>query len=90
MNSINYGKCNYCEKYFARKLRFHMVPESTNQTKKTITVYVSLCSTEEVYNAVFYRNYYQERLSRISTVNVHICFKCNKFLEEISYLNDIS
>ena len=53
MNSINYGKCNYCEKYFARKLRFHMVPESTNQPKKTITAYVSLCSTEEVYNAIF-------------------------------------
>ena len=30
-----------------------MVPESTNQTKKTTTVYVSLCSTEEVYNAIF-------------------------------------
>ena len=40
-----------------------MVPESTNQTKKTKTVYVSLCSTEEVCSVVFYRNYYHERLS---------------------------
>ena len=84
MNSINYGKCNYCEKYFARKLRFHMVPESTNQTKKSITVYESLCSTEEVYNAIFpviiIKSVYQELVQWMYTY----------VLEEISYLNDIS
>ena len=84
MNSINYGKCNYCEKYFARKLRFHMVPESTNQTKKTITVYVSLCSTEEVYNAVFtviiIKSVYQELVQRMYTYVSNITSSLRKLV----------